>query len=115
MPDRNIKLAPDCSSKTIFAVLAEGGGSGEVPATESKAQAPVAEKCHTKSTEHKAQKKAADHGGSSQHTTDDEHHLHIVYDSEKDQAPYPDGDYIRTPSPEHTGIPAGKNRPMMAP
>ncbi len=33
--------------------------------------------------------------------------LHIVYDSERsDLVPYPDAEYVRTPSPEHTGIPA---------
>ena len=33
--------------------------------------------------------------------------LNIVYDSEqKDLVPYPEGEYIRTPSPEHSGIPA---------
>lgn len=33
--------------------------------------------------------------------------VNIVYDSEKkDLVPYPDGEYIRTPSPEHSGIPA---------
>lgn len=33
--------------------------------------------------------------------------LHIVYDSERsDVVPYPDAEYVRTPSPEHTGIPA---------
>lgn len=33
--------------------------------------------------------------------------LNIVYDSEnKDLVPYPDGDIIRSPSPEHSGIPA---------
>ncbi len=33
--------------------------------------------------------------------------LHIVYDSERsDVVPYPDAEYVRTPSPEHSGIPA---------
>lgn len=39
--------------------------------------------------------------------------LHIVYDSEnKDVVPYPEGEFIRTPSPEHSGIPA---RPVKVP
>ena len=37
--------------------------------------------------------------------------LHIIYDSQKqDAVPYPDADYVRTPSPEHVGIPAGPLR-----
>ena len=37
--------------------------------------------------------------------------LHIIYDSQKQGAvPYPDADYVRTPSPEHVGIPAGPLR-----
>ena len=33
--------------------------------------------------------------------------LHIVYDSQRsDLVPYPEGEVLRTPSPEHTGIPA---------
>ena len=33
---------------------------------------------------------------------------HIIYDSQnKDHVPYPNAEFIRTPSPEHTGIPAG--------
>ncbi len=39
--------------------------------------------------------------------------LHIVYDSEnKNLLPYPDGEIIRTPSPEHLGIPAGPMKMM---
>ena len=39
----------------------------------------------------------------------DENECHIIYDSQhKDlQVPYPNAEFIRTPSPEHTGIPAG--------
>ena len=34
--------------------------------------------------------------------------IHIIYDSQiKDRVPYPNAEFIRTPSPEHTGIPAG--------
>lgn len=34
--------------------------------------------------------------------------IHIIYDSEnKELVPYPDAEVIRTPSPEHVGIPAG--------
>lgn len=34
--------------------------------------------------------------------------VHIIYDSEnKEIVPYPDAEVIRTPSPEHVGIPAG--------
>lgn len=41
--------------------------------------------------------------------------LHIVYDSEKkDVIPYPEGEFIRTPSPEHTGIPAVRVLPPPA-
>ena len=37
--------------------------------------------------------------------------LHIIYDSQKqDDVPYPDADFVRTPSPEHVGIPAGPLR-----
>ena len=37
--------------------------------------------------------------------------LHIIYDSQKqDEAPYPEADIVRTPSPEHVGIPAGPLR-----
>ena len=33
---------------------------------------------------------------------------HIVYDSQdRERVPYPNAEFIRTPSPEHTGIPAG--------
>lgn len=39
--------------------------------------------------------------------------LNIVYDSEQNHlVPYPDGEFIRTPSPEHSGIPA---RPAVIP
>jgi hypothetical protein len=39
-------------------------------------------------------------------TTSDE--CYIIYDSQKkDCVPYPNADVIRTPSPEHVGIPAG--------
>lgn len=32
----------------------------------------------------------------------------VIYDSQhRDRVPYPDAEFIRTPSPEHTGIPAG--------
>ena len=31
----------------------------------------------------------------------------VVYDSVRNNDMYPDGEYIRTPSPEHVGIPAG--------
>merc|ERR1711971_908346 len=31
----------------------------------------------------------------------------VVYDSVRNNDLYPDGEYIRTPSPEHVGIPAG--------
>lgn len=38
---------------------------------------------------------------------------HIIYDSQhQDRVPYPDAEVIRTPSPEHTGIPA---RPVKMP
>ena len=37
-----------------------------------------------------------------------ENECHIIYDSQhRDQVPYPNAEFIRTPSPEHTGIPAG--------
>lgn len=37
-----------------------------------------------------------------------ENECHIIYDSQHhDQVPYPEAEFIRTPSPEHTGIPAG--------
>ena len=37
--------------------------------------------------------------------------LHIIYDSQRqDSVPYPDADYVRSPSPEHVGIPAGPLR-----
>ena len=37
--------------------------------------------------------------------------LHIIYDSQRqDAVPYPDADYVRSPSPEHVGIPAGPLR-----
>ena len=33
---------------------------------------------------------------------------HVIYDSEhQNKVPYPDAEVIRTPSPEHVGIPAG--------
>ena len=37
--------------------------------------------------------------------------LHIIYDSRKqDDPPYPEAEIVRTPSPEHVGIPAGPLR-----
>ena len=37
--------------------------------------------------------------------------LHIIYDSQiQDSVPYPEADFVRTPSPEHVGIPAGPLR-----
>ena len=39
-----------------------------------------------------------------------ENECHVIYDSQhKEQVPYPkeNAEFIRTPSPEHTGIPAG--------
>ena len=37
-----------------------------------------------------------------------ENECHIIYDSQnRHQVPYPNAEFIRTPSPEHTGIPAG--------
>lgn len=42
--------------------------------------------------------------GENEHSTQ----LNIIYDStNKDSVPYPNAEYIRTPSPEHVGIPAG--------
>ena len=43
------------------------------------------------------------------HTSDENSdECHIIYDSQnKDSVPYPDAEFIRTPSPEHSGIPAG--------
>ena len=46
--------------------------------------------------------------GHSEAPNSSENECHIIYDSEhQNKVPYPDAEVIRTPSPEHVGIPAG--------
>ena len=102
MPDRNIKVVQEStgsSSRALFTTVPEVGEEKETifDAKAANHSSHNGTKCKDGT--------ATSSGSESTARTDD--NLNIVYDSEKDQAPYPDGEYIRTPSPEHTGIPAG--------
>ena len=103
MPDRNIKLVQESNVTSTRAPL-------PLPCMPEYGDVPDATDTIT-TTE------AVGQGGkgSSSKANDDNHNLHVVYDSEKDVAPYPDGEYIRTPSPEHTGIPVSRVRPAVLP
>ncbi|XP_059090088.1 uncharacterized protein LOC131885907 isoform X3 [Tigriopus californicus] len=93
MPDRNIKASVESRAP----VLNTDEGTVTTNTTTTTTTTPTSQATllpvHTKQTT--ARNPA--------HSTQ----LNIVYDSEnKNLVPYPDGDFIRSPSPEHSGIPA---------
>ena len=87
LPDRNIRLQPPpppTITNVISSTKSQSGHSTDIKSQSGHSEAP----------------------NSSSSSASDE--CHVIYDSEnRNKVPYPNAEVIRTPSPEHVGIPAG--------
>lgn len=110
--DRNIKVVANGSgiSAAIPDQRPKSSSNTATPPTHDKADANI-----THNHQHHKKPTLTPSTSSSQTSrqANSGQKLNIVYDSEnKSLVPYPDGEIIRTPSPEHSGIPA---RPVKMP
>ena len=92
LPDRNIRLQPPPITTTVHSSTKSQSGHSD-----TKSQSGH-------SSDIKSQSGHSEAPNSS--SASDE--CHVIYDSEnRNKVPYPNAEVIRTPSPEHVGIPAG--------
>ena len=83
LPDRNIRLQPPpIITTTVLSSTKSQSGHSDTKSQSGHSEAP-----------------------NSSSASDE---CHVIYDSEnRNKVPYPNAEVIRTPSPEHVGIPAG--------